>query len=327
MKLYRKEAQMKILIILPLEEYAIKKIEVLAKGRCEIVYKSVETVAAEDVFDADAVLGNLPPKLLPYAKKLKWLQSSMAGTDAYLGGVLPEGVKLTNVTGAFGLAISEHMVATVFTLYKKLHLYRDNQNKSLWLDRGEVKQIEGSTVLTVGLGDIGGNFAKKMKALGAYTIGVRRKDTSKPDYIDQLILQDKLDEVLPKADIVALALPNTAETKGLFNRERIYNMKTGATLINVGRGNAVDTEALCDALEDGKLYAASLDVTDPEPLPCDHRLWKIENALITPHISGFFHLRKTYENIVEIFIENLSRFLDGKDLVNIIDMTTGYVKK
>ena len=74
-------------------------------------------------------------------------------------------------------------------------------------------------------------------------------------------------------------------------------MKTGATLINVGRGNAVDTEALCDALEDGKLYAASLDVTDPEPLPCDHRLWKIENALITPHISGFFHLRKTYENI------------------------------
>lgn len=318
---------MKIVILLPLEDYAIKKIEELTKDRCEIIYKSVETVATEDIFDADAILGNLPPKLLKDAKKLKWLQSSMAGTDAYLGGVLPEGVKLTNVTGAFGLAISEHMVATVFTLYKKLHLYRDNQNRSQWLDRGTVKQIEGSTVLTVGLGDIGGNFAKKMKALGAYTIGVRRKDISKPDYIDELVLQNDLDKVLPRADIVALALPNTAETKGLFNRERIYNMKDGATLINVGRGNAVDTEALCDALEDGKLYAASLDVTDPEPLPSDHRMWKIENALITPHISGFFHLRKTYENIVDIFIENLSRFLDGKELENIIDMDTGYRKK
>lgn len=318
---------MKIVILLPLEEYAIKKIEELTKDRCEVVYKTVETVAAVDISDADAVLGNLPPRLLKDAQKLKWLQSSLAGTDVYLGGVLPEGVKLTNVTGAFGLAISEHMVATVFALYKKLHLYRDNQNKSQWLDRGSVKQIEGSTVLTVGLGDIGGNFAKKMKALGAYTIGVRRKDTSKPEYIDELVLQNDLDKVLPRADIVALALPNTAETKGLFNRERIYNMKDGATLINVGRGNAVDTEALCDALEDGKLYAASLDVTDPEPLPADHRMWKIENALITPHISGFFHLRKTYENIVDIFIENLSRFLDGKELENIIDMTTGYRKK
>ena len=318
---------MKAVILLPLEEYAIKKINELTAGRCEVVYSSVDAVTSEDICDADAVLGNLPPKLLKDAKKLKWLQSSMAGTDAYLGGVLPENVILTNVTGAFGLAISEHMVATVFTLYKKLHLYRDNQNKSQWLDRGEVKQIEGSTVLTVGLGDIGGNFAKKMKAIGAYTIGVRRIDTSKPDYIDELVLQEDLDKVLPRADIVALALPNTAETKSLFNRERIYNMKDGATLINVGRGNAVDTEALCDALLDGKIYAASLDVTDPEPLPADHRLWKIENALITPHISGFFHLRKTYENIVDIFIENLTRFLEGKKLENIIDMTTGYKKK
>lgn len=318
---------MKTVILLPLEEYAINKINDLAKGKCEILYKTVETVTAEDISDADAILGNVPPMLLKEAKNLKWLQSSMAGVDSYLGGVLPEGVKLTNVTGAFGLAISEHMVATVFTLYKKLHLYRDNQNKSLWLDRGQVKQIEGATVLTVGLGDIGGSFAKKMKALGAYTIGVRRKDTSKPEYIDELILQADLDSVLPRADIVALALPNTSETKGLFNRERIYNMKDGATLINVGRGNAVDTEALCDALEDGKLYAASLDVTDPEPLPSDHRMWKLENALITPHISGFFHLRKTYENIVDIFIENFSRFLAGKELENIIDMTTGYRKK
>lgn len=318
---------MKTVILLPLEEQAINKINVIAKDRCEVIFKSIETVTAEDVSDADAVLGNLPPKFLKDANKLRWLQISMAGTDAYLGGILPDSVTLTNVTGAFGLAISEHMVAAVFTLYKKLHLYRDNQNKSQWLDRGQVKQIEGSTVLTVGLGDIGGNFAKKMKALGAYTIGVRRKDTSKPDYIDELVLQNDLDNVLPRADIVALALPNTAETKGLFNRERIYRMKDGATLINVGRGNAVETDALCDALEEGKLYAASLDVTDPEPLPSDHRLWKIENALITPHISGFFHLRKTYENIVDIFIENFSRFLDGKELENIIDMTTGYRKK
>lgn len=320
----------KILVLLPLEEAGKKRLEqILSAGPAgwRAVYSSVETVSAGDLEGVEAVLGNLPANLIPAAASLRWMQLSMAGADAYVQeGVLPDGVALTNTTGAFGLAISEHMVACLLTLYKKLHLYRDNQLKGQWLDRGEVKQVEGSVVLSVGMGDIGGSFARKMKALGAYIIGIRRTPRPKPDWADEVYQMDGLDSVLPRADIVALSLPGTAETFRLFDRERISRMKEGATLLNVGRGNVLDTDALCDALSSGKLYAASLDVTDPEPLPSDHRLWKLENALITPHVSGFFHLRATYDNIVDITLTNLERFLSGVPLACQVDRRTGYRK-
>ena len=167
---------------------------------------------------------------------------------------------------------------------------------------------------------------EKMKALGAYTVGIKRRMSPKPDYIDELYLQDSLDSVLPKADIVALCMPDTAETRGMFSAERISKMKDGATLINIGRGSAIDTDALCSALENGKLYGAALDVFEKEPLPSDHKLWKLKNAIITPHISGFFHLRKTYDNIIDICIKNYENYVDGRPFINIIDRETGYCK-
>jgi Phosphoglycerate dehydrogenase and related dehydrogenases len=312
-----------ISVIVPFEDEFKTQLAEITGSDYTITYGADRDMLAK----ANIVLGNPPVDMLDKMPNLEWIQLSMAGTDAYSRpGVLRDGIILTNVTGAFGLAISEHMVAAVTMLFKKLHLYRDNQSQAKWLDRGAVKQIEGSTVLVVGLGDIGGNFAKRMKGLGCTTIGIRRTGTDKPNYVDELYLFDKLDEVLPRADIVALALPNTPQTAGMFSRERIAHMKDDSTIINVGRGSAIDTEALCDALESGKLYAAALDVTNPEPLPSDHRLWKIENVLITPHISGFFHLRKTYENIIGISIENTKRYINGEDLLNIIDFQTGYRK-
>ena len=313
-----------ISVIVPFEdEFKTQLAEITSAYDCKITYGADRDMLAK----ANIVLGNPPADMVDKMPDLEWIQLSMAGTEPYSRpGVLRDGVMLTNVTGAFGLAISEHMVAAVTMLFKKLHLYRDNQLQSKWLDRGAVKQIEGSTVLVVGLGDIGSNFAKRMKALGCYTIGIRRAGTDKPDYVDELYLFDKLDDVLPRADVVALALPNTPQTAGMFSAERIAVMKDETTIVNVGRGTAIDTEALCNALESGKLYAAALDVTNPEPLPSDHRLWKIENAFITPHISGFFHLRKTYENIIGICLENTRRFLDGGELMNIIDFRTGYRK-
>jgi len=281
-----------------------------------------------DLLDADVVIGNPPADLLPRMTRLKWIQLRMAGTEPYSKpGVLDDSILLTNATGAFGHAISEHMVAATLTLMKKLHLYRDNQNRSQWLDRGTVPSITKSTVLVVGMGDIGGEYAKRMKALGAYVIGVRRADTNKPDYVDELHLTEKLDELIPRADIIALALPNTPATAKIINAERLALLKDGAYIINVGRGNAIDTEALCDCALSGRLGGAALDVTDPEPLPSDHRMWGIENILITPHVSGFFHMRETYENMVGIMIENVRRFASGDmALENIIDKSTGYRK-
>ena len=251
----------------------------------------------EDVQNADIILGNVSPKLISTGDKLKWLQTNSAGVDGYIHGYLPKETVLTNATGAYGLAISEYMVAVWLELLKKLHLYRDVQRTGKWCDLGQVRSAWNSTVLVLGLGDIGGEFAKRAKALGARVIGVRRTGTDKPDFVDELIHTDKLDEYLPQADCVAIG----DSTNDLPMLE-------------------------CAALENGKLAGAGVDVTDPEPLPADHPLWKMENAVITPHISGGYHLQETHDRIVRIMAENLKRFLAGEPLRNVVDFSTGYRK-
>jgi len=318
---------MKIIVLMPFEDEYKAKLEAAAPGAEIKYYNAPGECPAEEYADAEVVIGNPPAELLPAMAKLKWIQLRMAGTEPYSKpGVLDDGILLTNATGAFGHAISEHMVAATLMLMKKLHLYRDNQNKSMWLDRGTVPSITTSKVLVVGLGDIGGEYAKRMKLLGAYVIGVRRSDARKPDYVDELHLTDALDELIPRADIIALALPNTPDTVKIINADRLAAMKDGAFIINVGRGSAIDTEALCNAAESGRLGGAALDVTDPEPLPPDHRMWRIPEVMITPHVSGFFHMRETYDNMVGIIIDNVRRYVGGKELVNIVDKATGYRK-
>ena len=232
---------------------------------------------------ADICLGNLPAKFLHGSEKLLWLQTNSAGVEEYVRpGVLGENTLLTNATGAYGLAISEYMLGVLLELLKKLELYRDAQKQGAWESLGSVGSVYGATVLVLGMGDIGGEFGQRCKALGARIIGVRRSKRPCPDYADEVHTLEDLDELLPQADVVAVTLPGTEATRGLLGRERMARIKDGAVLLNVGRGYIVDTEALCDALESGKLAGAGLDVTDPEPLPGDHRLWRIPTAVVTP---------------------------------------------
>lgn len=292
----------------------------------EILYGDEKSLC-EDIQKADAVFGNPTPDLLRQCRNLKWIQTASAGVDPYLKeNCLPEGCLLTNATGGYGLAISEHLLGMYLELIKKLHLYRDNQALAKWEDQGPVTSVYGSTVLILGMGDIGTAFARLCKAMGATVIGLRRTDLTPSPYADEIHLTDELDSLLPRADAVAIALPGTKETYRLLNRERIQRMKDGAILLNVGRGSVVDTEALCDALESGKLSGAGLDVTDPEPLPPEHRIWKLPTAVITPHVSGGYHLSATRERIFGIFAENFSAFLKGEKLRNLIDFDTGYRK-
>jgi phosphoglycerate dehydrogenase-like enzyme len=274
--------------------------------------------------DTTVIFGNPPADLLRRCPRLKWLQLQSAGADSYVNGELGPGVLLSNATGVYGHAVSEHMVAVTVELCKKLHLYRDEQLAGRWQARGQVKSIQGAVVLVVGLGDLGSGYAWRMKGLGAYVIGLRRTAHGKPDYVDELLLSDKLDEVLPRADIVCLMVPGTKENAGLISRERIAKMKKGAIVVNGGRGSAIDTEALCDALESGALDGAGLDVTDPEPLPPGHRLWKLENAVITPHISGGRNMPQTNRYMMEINLKNAARFAKGEKLENLVDFKTGY---
>lgn len=286
-----------------------------------------QPVTQEDVGWAQVILGNVPAAMLHGSPALEWLQTNSAGVEAYIQpGVLAGDTLLTNATGAYGLAIAEHMLGMLLELFKKLELYRDAQKSGAWQSQGAVKAVYGSTVLVLGMGDIGGEFAARCKALGAKVIGVRRSPRPCPEYADEVHLLEDLDSLLPHADVVAVTLPGTDATRGLMSRERLAKMKEGAVLLNVGRGFIVDTEALCDALERGHLSGAGVDVTDPEPLPPTHRLWNIPTAVVTPHISGFYHLRETHERIVGIFLENLRHFQAGEPLRNLVDFATGYRK-
>nr|WP_283243674.1 D-2-hydroxyacid dehydrogenase [Feifania hominis] len=277
---------------------------------------------------AQGVIGNIDPKFLPDMAALEWLQLNSAGADAYLKpGVLPAGTVLTNATGAYGLAIGEYLVGMLLALYKKLPLYRDQQFEGRWENRGQVRSIFGARVLIVGLGDIGSEFARRLRPFGATLIGVRRHEGPCPAYVDEIHTVGELDRLLPQADVVALCLPGTAETRGLLDRRRLSLLRRDAVLLNVGRGNAVDLDALCELLERGELWGAGLDVTDPEPLPAGHPIWRQERALITPHVSGGYQLPETFERIVRIAAENLRRFCNGEELLNQVDFSTGYRRK
>lgn len=284
----------------------------------------------EKLSQADIIIGNVEPTLLKHAKRLQWIQLNFAGSDTYcMPGILRPGTILTNATGAYGLAISEYMVGMSFLLQNKFYQYYNNQLQHKWKDMGRVTSIQGSTVLIVGLGDIGGEYAKRMKALGSYTIGVRRTSGEKPEYLDELYTTESLDQLLPRADFVALSLPNSPSTHHIIDERRLRLMKPGAYLINVGRGNAIDTDALCKVLKEGWLGGCGVDVTDPEPLPSNHPLWDAPRMVITPHISGQYHLQETFERIVKIAGENLKRFLAGdiEDMISLVDFETGYRKR
>jgi phosphoglycerate dehydrogenase-like enzyme len=318
---------MNILVTMPLG--AEEKARIMNQApQADFVFEDMDNLSDAQMMAAEVILGLVPPERLKLATKLKWLQLNSSGADNYCApGVLPEGAILTNATGAYGLAISEYMVGVVFELAYKLHKYRDNQKNRLWQDEGTARSLAGSTVLVVGLGDIGRTFAEKMKAMGSRVIGIRRSLAAKPDCVDEVYQMDKLDELLPKADVVTLSLPNSSETAGLMNETRLLSMKKDAILVNVGRGPAVCTDDLCRVLEAGHLRGCALDVTDPEPLPAEHPLWGFENVVITPHISGGYHFQETSDRIMKIVLHNLNAFVNGKPLDNLVDFKTGYLAK
>lgn len=315
---------MKILVTLHIDSSQEQKLTAAA-GDSELFFLPYREVTDDLLSSVDAVIGNLPPKRLGIARNLKWIQLCSAGADGYTTpGVLPDGAVLTNASGAYGLAISEHMIACLLFLMKNLGVYAANQAEHLWKNGGPVSSVWNSRTLVVGLGDIGGEFAKRMHALGSRVTGIRRHRARKPEYLDELYTTERLFDCLKDADIVASCLPGTPQTRRLFGREAFTAMQEGAYFLNVGRGSSVDSLALADALNSGHLAGASIDVTDPEPLPADHPLWNARDILITPHISGGDHLYETTERIVGIAADNLNRFVNGQELRNIVDPDAGY---
>lgn len=264
---------------------------------------------------AAVILGNPTVKVLAACESLRLLQTRSAGTDQYQKpGVLPPGALLLCASGAYGHSVSEHMLAMLLSLMKRLPAYRDQQHSRDWRDLGLVKTLAGALVLCVGTGDLGSSFAKLCKALGAKTIGIRRDAGTPAEGIDKMFPMDRLDELLPQADVVALMLPHSADTVHLMDRRRLLMMKRDAILLNGGRGSAVDCAALAEVLEGGHLWGACLDVTEPEPLPSDHPLWRQERAVLTPHTAGGDHLSDTVDRIAAVALEHLTSFIKRADV-------------
>lgn len=284
-----------------------------------------QKVGPQDVSDSEIIFGMVPRGVLKDAGALRWMQCSFAGVDAYCDRSLyTHPITLTNASGAYGITISEHMVVTLLMLMRRMPEYHEMQKRREWYCVGEVKSVMNSVITVVGIGDIGSNFAKRVRAMGATVRGVRRSQGPKPDFVDEVYTVDRLDEAIAGADVVALCLPGTRETQKIFDRERLLKMKEGAILLNVGRGSAVDLMALDELLRCGRLGGAAVDVTDPEPLPADHPLWEAPHALITPHISGNTSLPLTCDIIVDIFLDNLARYAAGQPLAHVVDIERGY---
>ena len=278
----------------------------------------------ESLRDAEVILGNIPPARLAECEKLRFLQLNNAGSDEFKPGCLPPGAVMCNASGAYGLAISEHMLGGLMMLMKRFDQYRDNQKLHLWKDMGHVRSVYGSKALIVGFGDIGYEFGYRLHALGAEVHGLRRRPGGKPDWLAGMHGMDEMDAMLPEMDIVACCLPGTPETRNTFTRQRFRLMKQGAYFLNVGRGYCADTDALYDALTEGHLGGAVIDVTDPEPLPPDHPLWDAPNLALTPHVSGQYHLYETFLRILDIACDNLKRYMAGQPLRNVVNLATGY---
>ena len=318
---------MNILVTLPLNDGQRARLAAAAPGH---PMRFVEKAAAgpADLEWAQIILGNLAdPAQLRHCRSLRWLQLNNAGTEGYcVPGRLPAGAVLTNATGAYGTVIAEYMLAALLALFRRLPDYLENQRGHRWQPLGFIRLLADSRVLVVGFGDIGRSFGRRAAALGAEVVGVRRRPAAAPDWVLGVYGPDRLDELLPAADVVALCLPGGDATRHTLDARRIGLLKQGAVVLNVGRGSAVDTDALCRALERGRLGGAALDVTDPEPLPADHPLWSAPNTILTPHVSGQYAQPETLERVVELCEENLRRFFAGQPLRSVVDPATGYAR-
>ena len=307
---------MNVLCLLPVEERHRAMLESSALGT-DFVYTSAAEVTRKQVAAADVIIGNIDPALLTAATHLKLLQLQSAGYDNYLAaGTVPPAAQLACSVGAYGQAVSEHMFAMVLAMVKRLPGYLDLQREHRWEDLGPVTTLKGANVLVLGAGDIGTHFATLCRNMGAHVRGIKRHPLTYPIVFEDMDGMDALPERLGQADVVASFLPSTPETRGLADATFFAAMRSGAYFVNGGRGDLVVADDLVATLETGKLAGAAVDVTDPEPLPAESPLWNAPNMLITPHVSGWFHLAATLDNVVDIAAENLRHLIAGETLRN-----------
>lgn len=270
---------------------------------------------------AEILVGFPSVETLDRAGNLRWVQLGSAGAERYCP-VLDESVKLTNASGTYGRCIAEHVIGMMLCLTRGMAWMVRAQQKKQW--RREFKWIEvaGQTMGIIGLGDIGLHTARRAKAMEMHVLANRRNPGRRPDCVDELMGPEGLEEILNRSDHVVLTVPGVASTRHMIGPEQFAAMKRGAYFFNVGRGSTVDESALVEALQSGELSGAGLDVFSQEPLAPESPLWEMENVILSPHVAGSTQYQ--WRRVGEIFLENLSRFRDGREMINEVDRRLCY---
>ena len=278
----------------------------------------------QELADADGALGPITAEMVRAAKKLRWVQVFSAGVEPYIFPELVDSpVTLTNCKITQAPEIADHAFSMLLALTRELHRIIPRRTQEEWVARNyHPLELQGKTAVVIGVGGIGTQIAVRAWAFGMKVIGVDPKDIPAVPYLAYSVPPDRLDTVLPEADIVFVAAPHTRESEKMVGAKQFSLIKQGGYFIAVSRGKLYDAMALAQALESKHLAGAGLDVTDPEPLPKGHPLWKMENVVITPHIAGRSNGER--DRYLALFKENLRRFGAGEPLIYVVDKQKGY---
>jgi phosphoglycerate dehydrogenase-like enzyme len=334
---------MKLLISPAVDDARLSLIQEAAGAMSVVNAESTED-ALREIVDADAFFGKMTPELLAVAGQLRWVQSPTASLEHYLFPELIEHpCQLSNMRGLFSDVIADHVMGYVLCFARNLHRYLRRQMEGRWAPVGNEKMtqqtfvtgpasvspvdaahihLSDATLGVVGVGFIGREVCRRAAAFGMKILAVDPVCRQVDGIVEDVWLPERLPELLAKCDFVVIAAPHTPATYKLFRTEQFEQMKDSAFLINIGRGVIVDLEDLTSALENGLIAGAALDVFETEPLPPEHRLWKIENAILTPHIAAASP--RIAERHLETLLENIRLFADGQPSATLVDKREWY---
>jgi phosphoglycerate dehydrogenase-like enzyme len=308
---------MKLLIFPPVSDHDAERIQG-AFPELIVIRPRSEGEALGYIVDADVFYGEITPSLLMTAQNLKWVQANCIGMEKYIFPDLAEShVILTNVRGVFSDHIANHVWAYILAFVRGFHRYIRRQSARIWDPSGEVIPLDGAVIGLVGLGGIGQAVAERAPVFGCRAIAVDPRTSAPTPGVEAVWPADRLDDLLGISDFVVICAPHTPETEKMIGEKQLARMKSNAFLINIGRGVIVRLDALTTALQNGIIAGAGLDVYETEPLPADHPLWDMENVLLTPHVAG--HGPHVQDRRIEVFIDNMKRFVNGEPLRTVVD--------
>ena len=284
----------------------------------------------EEIKDADIFAGwSLTPEQVAAAQRLQWIHCLAAGVNQLMrDDIRARGIVITNSRHVHAVPMAEHIFGLMLALARRLasalsyQRQRHWAQQEVWAETPRPMEVNGRTLLIVGYGTIGQELGRRARAFGMRVAGVKRDPSRGTEHADTVVTPDHLLDVLPEADFVVLAAPLTAATEHFFTGREFAAMKKTAYFINVSRGALVDADALVEALKNGKIAGAAIDVAEAEPLPPESALWDLPNLLITPHVAAVSE--RLWHRQAALWLDNLERYFAGRELLNVVDQVRGY---